>query len=809
MGPGMFRVLNCITAQHDFWLVALAAIVCISTTLTGFRIYSIALTTSRTHRVGWAMLAGLCAGAGIWATHFVAMLAYDGGVPVAYEPASTLASLVVSIVLSASAFIISSRGEELDVVVGGVILGAAIGTMHYLGMSALSVPGSLLWDRELTAASVVLGASISVGALMVFHRETGLRATVSAACILALAICSLHFTAMGAVSVHLDPTVVFAASDLNRAMLAMAIAVVTFIVLLSANAAALLQRAQMRCETTLRDQNLRFQAAIDHLPVGLSMFDAEERLIICNPAYRAIYDLDDVLTHPGTPFSDIIFRHEADQSDGPLNAWMAAHRQRLIGGEDFTDIQELSDGRTIAVRVGPIPDGGWVDVQEDITERSRQQAKIIHMAQHDLLTGLPNRAMLEERIEHAISLAVGDQRTAVLFLDLDRFKEVNDTLGHRVGDGLLKAVADRLRGCVRQDDIIARVGGDEFVVVQRTSDPSNEAAALALRIIDTINAPYDIDGHRFVIGISVGIALADKEASGETVLMQADLALYRSKNEGRATYCFFEEDMDTRVRTRHLLEQDLRRALVNGELQLDYQPLVNLESNLVSGLEALLRWHHPERGLISPAEFIPIAEETGLIIPIGEWVLRQACADAATWPDHVKVAVNLSPVQFKSRTLVETVFLAVAASGIAPGRLELEVTETALLHESEATLAMLQRLHDTGVRIAMDDFGTGYSSLGYLRTFPFNKIKIDRSFIATLAEGNSSDAIVQAISGLGRALNLSITAEGVETEEQLALVRSGGCTEMQGFLFSRPKAASEIKKLFSSEQADERSCNAA
>lgn len=810
----MFRVLNCVTAQHDFWLVALAAIVCIATTLTAFRIYSIALNCSITQRVGWATLTGLSAGAGIWATHFVAMLAYDGGLPVAYEPASTLASLVLAIVLSAAAFLIALSGRRYDVVAGGVVLSAAIAAMHYLGMSALSVPGSLHWDGQLTMASLVLGATISVAALVVFHRETGLRAISSAGCILALAICALHFTAMGAVSILPDPTAVFTASDLNRPMMAMAIAVVTFIVLLSANAAAFLQSMHTRCETILRDQNMRFQAAVSHLPVGLSMFDAEERLIVCNAAYREIYNLPEDLTRTGTPFFDIMVGHESGQAEcrsvDSLNEWIAAYRQRLNRGEDFTDTQELADGRTISVHVGPIPDGGWVDVQEDITERRRQEAKIMHMAQHDLLTGLPNRVMLQERLEHVMTRAVGEERTAVLFLDLDRFKEVNDTLGHRVGDCLLKEVAERLRGCVRVGDLVARVGGDEFVVVQRTSDPTKEAAALASRIIDTISAPYEIQGHKFVIGISIGIALADKgSACGETVLMQADLALYRSKSEGRAIYCFFEDDMDTRVRARHLLEQDLRRALANGELQLNYQPLVNLESNEVSGLEALLRWHHPERGLISPVEFIPIAEETGLIIPIGEWVLRQACADAATWPDHVNVAVNLSPVQFKSRTLVETVFNAVAASGIAPGRLELEVTETALLHDSEATLAMLQKLHDMGIRIAMDDFGTGYSSLGYLRTFPFNKLKIDRSFIATLAEGNSSDAIVQAIGGLGRALNLSITAEGVETQEQLSLVRSGGCTEMQGFLFSRPKSAAEIQKLFPAQQTGERSCNAA
>jgi diguanylate cyclase (GGDEF)-like protein len=386
---------------------------------------------------------------------------------------------------------------------------------------------------------------------------------------------------------------------------------------------------------------------------------------------------------------------------------------------------------------------------------------------------------------------------AVLCLDLDRFKEVNDTLGHPVGDALLQEVANRLRDMLRERDVVARMGGDEFVIIQVAAEPSKEAASLASRLIDIVSAPYDVNGHKIVIGTSVGIAISpDGKCDVDLLLAQADMALYRSKSDGRATYCFFEEEMNTRVHARRKLEQDLRLALANGEFELHYQPLVNLERNEIAGFEALLRWRHAERGMVSPANFIPIAEETGLILPIGEWVLRQACKDAATWPDHVKVAVNLSPVQFKCRTLADMVFNAVAASGIAASRLELEITETVLLHDGDATLATLRQLHDFGIRIAMDDFGTGYSSLSYLRKFPFHKIKIDRCFIASLQSGDSSIAIVRAISGLGRALGLSITAEGVETQEQLDVVRAEGYTEMQGYFFSAPKPAAEIRTLF-------------
>jgi predicted signal transduction protein with EAL and GGDEF domain len=333
--------------------------------------------------------------------------------------------------------------------------------------------------------------------------------------------------------------------------------------------------------------------------------------------------------------------------------------------------------------------------------------------------------------------------------------------------------------------------------MQATADPAMEPEALASRIIESISAPYNVEGRKLSIGTSVGIATSNgADVDGETLVAQADLALYRSKSEGRGTFSFFEEEMNTRARRRHGLEQDLRSALASGEFELHYQPLVNLESNEIASFEALLRWRHKERGLVSPVEFIPIAEETGLIIPIGEWVLRQACADAVTWPAHIKVAVNLSPVQFKGRALVESVFNAVAAAGLDPNRLELEITESALLQDSEGTLVMLRKLHELGIRIAMDDFGTGYSSLSYLRSFPFNKLKIDRCFITGLSDCDSSLAIVRAISGLGRALGLSITAEGVETQEQLDVIRNEGCTEMQGFLFSKAKSADEIRNYF-------------
>jgi diguanylate cyclase (GGDEF)-like protein/PAS domain S-box-containing protein len=435
----------------------------------------------------------------------------------------------------------------------------------------------------------------------------------------------------------------------------------------------------------------------------------------------------------------------------------------------------------------------------DVTARKQAEARIAYMAHHDALTGLPNRVLFHERLDAALARvrrAGAAPGLAVHCLDLDHFKSVNDTLGHPVGDLLLKAVAERLGRCVGEEALVARLGGDEFAVIQPIATGPNAAGELASRLIAVVAAPYDVQGHEVVIGASIGIALAPEDGdTADALLRNADMALYRAKGEGRGTSHFFEPEMDRRIQARRSLELDLRKAFVNGEFELYYQPLVNLGSNAVAAFEALLRWHHPERGLISPMDFIPLAEEIGLIVPLGEWVLRQACAQAATWPGGIKVAVNLSPAQFRSRGVVQAVLSALAHSRLAPQRLELEITESVLLGETDANLATLHRLREIGARISMDDFGTGYCSLSYLRSFPFDKIKIDRSFVRELVERPDCVAIVRAVAGLGASLGIATTAEGVETREQLDRLRREGCTEVQGFLLSPPRPADEIVRL--------------
>lgn len=420
-----------------------------------------------------------------------------------------------------------------------------------------------------------------------------------------------------------------------------------------------------------------------------------------------------------------------------------------------------------------------------------------HMALHDALTGLPNRVLLNERLEHALNFGKPDSIVATYILDLDQFKHVNDTLGHPTGDKLLKMVADRLQLIIRGMDTVARMGGDEFALVLADATKQSDVDAVARRIIEVVSEPYDINGRQVVIGTSVGIAIG-RPLQGllpDQLIRNADVALYRAKHEGRGTFSQFRPEMDALVKARGALEYDLRQALPAGEFELYYQPLINLEDNSISGFEALIRWRHPDKGLLAPGVFVPLAEEIGLIVPIGEWVVREACAMAAQWPGQLKVAVNISPAHFCDTALVQTVVDALAASGLPPNRLELEITETNLLQNSVATLSALHQLRDIGVRIAMDDFGTGYSSLSYLQSFPFDKIKIDRSFVEKITEDANSLNIVRAVAALANGLGMASTAEGVETMEQLARIRAEGYTEIQGFLVSKPLPAHEVTAM--------------
>jgi diguanylate cyclase (GGDEF)-like protein len=539
-------------------------------------------------------------------------------------------------------------------------------------------------------------------------------------------------------------------------------------------------------------------AALEGMPQGLSMFDDKQRLIICNEKYAAMYGLDVELTKPGTPVQTIL-EHRLKSGRATTDAENFLE-EGLAWAAQTTSISfehQLQDGRIIALTKAPLSTGGAVTIHMDVTEKRNSEKQIAFLAHHDALTGLANRVQLREHIVKTLENVRRGGMASILCLDLDNFKVVNDTLGHSVGDALLCAASKRLRDLVRDRDMVSRTGGDEFSIVQHSTElPMEASAALAARIVEALSLPFELGDHNVVIGASVGIAIAPNDGdSADQLLKNADMALYRSKEEGRGRFHFFEPEMDVKAQSRRVLELDLRNAIAAQEFEVFYQPIVNLVENRITGFEALLRWNHPTRGRVAPNDFIPLAEETGLIGPIGEWVVRQACAEARKWPSGMRVAVNVSPVQFRNKTLVLAVVSALAASGLRPDLLELEITETVLMNNNEATLAALHQLRALGVRISMDDFGTGYSSLSYLRSFPFDKIKIDQSFVRDLADRPDSIAIIRAVAGLGQSFGMTTTAEGVETQEQLDQMRAEGCSEVQGYFYSRPVPAGEIAQL--------------
>jgi diguanylate cyclase (GGDEF)-like protein len=547
-------------------------------------------------------------------------------------------------------------------------------------------------------------------------------------------------------------------------------------------------------EWSLRETNLLLDAALENMSQGLCLYDSQNRLEIFNKRYLEIFRLPRDQIKPGITFRQVLEvsvaakNHNNKTVDELLEERLKLLNENAAGPHLF----EFSDGRVVSCLYSPTSDGRWVATYEDVTERRQAEAKIIHMARHDALTNLPNRVLFRDKMEQALNRG---EKLAVMFLDLDRFKGVNDSLGHSVGDALLCAVTERLQRVVRGVDTVARLGGDEFAIVQSNARPT-DASELAGEVIETLLEPFEVHGHQVIIGTSIGIAMAPADGNEpDQLLRNADMALYRAKANGRGTYHFFQPEMDAQMQERRRLELDLRKALVASQFELYYQPLVHLASGEVTGFEALVRWNHPERGVVGPDEFIPVAEEIGLIVPLGEWVLKQACRDAVAWPSKLTVAVNLSAAQFRNPMLALSVVSALGQSGLAAARLELEITESVLLQDDRAVLDTLHQIRDLGVRICMDDFGTGYSSLSYLRSFPFDKIKIDRSFISELGKENDCVAIIRAVTRLGSSLGMITTAEGVETEQQLEILRAEGCVQVQGFLFSRPKPNAELAGL--------------
>ncbi len=918
----MNRVLYCLTDHHDLKLVVLAALVC----LLSCSVVMVVLDRAQNvqggmSRLRWIATAGIAGGFGIFATHFIAMLAFDPGLHLTFDARITLVSALAAMAITAGgAEIATSRAFPGASLVGGAVIGAGVGVMHYLGMMSVSFDGRIAWSGDLVVASVVAGLILGAASLGVF----ALRRTWSSAAatvLLVLAIVAHHFTGMGAVTVIRDAQHHASGFALSPASMSITLAVAAIGVLTLCMAAV---RSGNRIDSVKAESNRRFglllegvtdygifmlnpdgivthwnggaaringftademignsfsavvgmdaqtarqhlegqrraretgrfeiefrshrkdgtpywghsvvtplydehgallgyayatqdmtvqkadkerildisrnlDAALSHMSQGLCLFDRNERLILANGRFSEIYGLDPAAVQPGIAFRDllsdiIVLSAGTAPSEDRLEAEHARHRAIIAQSGGGGLVSELFPDRPMAISHRPMPNGGWVTTLDDISEQRRAEQRIAHMTRHDDLTGLPNRAHFSQHLDHELSLAArNNEQVAVTVIDLSRFKELNDQRGHSIGDAALKILGERLASLAFGDRrFVARLGGDEFGAVRRFEAGEGEDAIRTSmeKLQACITEPMLIAGSEISLAAAFGAAIFPGHGGlREQLVNNADLALARAKAQGSDTVCLYEPEMDEAARERRTLAKDLVRALDNGEFRVFYQVQQAVMTGKITGYEALIRWKHPHRGFVSPADFIAVAEESGSIVDIGAWVLRTACYEAVRWNNDARIAVNLSPVQLKDVDLINTVRSVLAETGLSPHRLELEITESTIIEDKITALHILRQIKSLGVTIAIDDFGTGYASLDTLNAFPFDKIKIDRSFLRDADTSRQARAIVRAILALGRSLEIPVLAEGVETEEQLALLQEEGCEEAQGYLLGRP-----------------------
>ncbi|MFD2648941.1 EAL domain-containing protein [Devosia albogilva] len=791
------------TSGHDVRLVALAAGVCLVSAYACMSLLHHARRATGRMRLVWNGVAALAVGFGIWVTHFIAVVAYRPGFVWGYDLGLTAASLGIAVLVCGLGLALAIRAEHRwDHLLGGAVVGVGISAMHYTGIAALVMGGTIGWNGALVGTSILAG--IVLGAASVLAASAaGKWARLGGAGLLTLAICAMHFTAMGAADfARCFP--LSAGSQINTTWLAAALAGISLLILGAAFGSVVLDEAdRRRTERETQRQLLdaqrinevsgRLELAMAHMAQGLAMFDADGVLRLHNRRFALLLGLEQDIDLVGTSFREA-FRQvllgataDAEELEEMVSRLHAQHLPLVRSGGEI--VHELVDQRTLRIDHSPISDGGWLTTIDDITERQRSQAAIQHLAMHDSLTGLPNRANFNERFDGILAeLEHTDSNLAVVAIDLDRFKEINDTYGHAVGDLALRTVAGRLMECLRDGELVARLGGDEFGALKRFTsmealrDFLQRLEAAMFTRIETGTTVVETAG-------SLGVAIYPDDGDDRSKLLNnADMAMYRAKAEFDRHIAYYESEMDEHARQRRAMARDIWAAVEQGAFRLAYQVQKAVATGEVTGYEVLLRWDRPLHGPVSPADFIPVAEECGAITSIGDWVLRTACREAARWPEPYKIAVNISALQLGQVELVDTVRSALLESGLSPKRLELEVTETSIITDKNRALHILRQIKAMGVSIAIDDFGTGYSSLDTLRSFPFDKIKLDRSFMQEVEQNEQSKAIVRAILALGRSLSVPVLAEGVETMAQLEVLRAEGCNEAQGFLLGRPGA---------------------
>jgi diguanylate cyclase (GGDEF)-like protein len=797
-------LLDFFLTAHDPLLVPVAALVCLISSYACVSLMRHARRTEGWMRHAWVGVAALAVGFGIWATHFIAVLAYRPGFELGYDLWMTVLSAMIAIVISGTGIALAvAGGGRWDRLLGGAVVGIGISSMHYVGMASLVIGGNIGWNGGLVATSIIAGMALGATAVFVGTRR-GLANRLAGAGILTLAICAMHFTAMGAADFSLCFPIA-ANAIVDKGLISTLIATVSIVILGVALAAALLDEADRRrtareaareaeSSSRIREISHMLDLATTHMSQALCLFDADGVLRFHNDRLPTLFGappggpslvgtrLHELLDMIVPQLSQDPARQANDDKAGAVIPDMAAGALN-----EYT--HTLDSGRVLRVVHTPIGDGSWVTTVDDITAQQRSQDRIQHLAYHDHLTGLLNRAAFAEHLDIALEDALdGDFNFAVVAIDLDRFKDINDSYGHMVGDHVLKALATRLTMRTGDGEVFARLGGDEFAAIKRFSDMDDLREFLG-RVENALHTRVETGGQTINTAASIGVAVWPDDGDDRTKLLtNADLAMYRAKNDFDRRVTFYESDMDEHARQRRAMANDLWTALEVGGFSLVYQVQKSVSSGEITGYEVLLRWDRPGHGPVSPADFIPVAEETGAIGAIGNWVLRNACAEAASWPEPYKIAVNVSGVQLSQVELIDTVRQTLFDTGLAPSRLELEVTETSIIADKKRALHILRQIKAMGVSIAIDDFGTGYSSLDTLRSFPFDKIKLDRSFMNEVERDEQSKAIVRAILALGRSLAVPVLAEGVETQEQLDVLRHEGCNEAQGFLLGRPGA---------------------